>query len=193
MEGHGTIMRKHHILTAVAAAAVFSLGASTLALAGEESTSGGTFTYARSDSTTSFDLHQEITENNAFAIDKVFESLVTFDNDGNIIDWLAEDHKISDDGLVYTFTLRDGLKFSDGTDVTDAFIRGAQETLRLACDYNCRYAIFKERSPSCGAGVIYDGNFNHTRVVGDGVTTQLLRANGIIVLGESQIGALLHK
>lgn len=54
----------------------------------------------------------------AFAIDKVFESLVTFDNDGNIIDWLAEDHKISDDGLVYTFTLRDGLKFSDGTDVT---------------------------------------------------------------------------
>ena len=68
MEGHGTIMRKHHILTAVVAAAVFSLGASTLALAGEESTSGGTFTYARSDSTTSFDLHQEITENNAFAI-----------------------------------------------------------------------------------------------------------------------------
>ena len=118
MEGHGTIMRKHHILTAVAAAAVFSLGASTLTLAGEESTSGGTFTYARSDSTTSFDLHQEITENNAFAIDKVFESLVTFDNDGNIIDWLAEDHKISDDGLVYTFMLRDGLKFSDGTDVT---------------------------------------------------------------------------
>ena len=56
MEGHGAIMRKHHILTAVAAAAVFSLGASTLALAGEESTSGGTFTYARSDSTTSFDL-----------------------------------------------------------------------------------------------------------------------------------------
>ena len=43
---------------------------------------------------------------------------MTFDNDGNIIDWLAEDHKISDDGLIYTFTLRDGLKFSDGTDVT---------------------------------------------------------------------------
>ena len=35
------------------------------------------YTHLRSDSTTSFDLHQEITENNAFAIDKVFESLVT--------------------------------------------------------------------------------------------------------------------
>ena len=81
----------------------------------------------------------------------------------------------------------------DGTDVTDAYIRGAQETLRLAKEYDCRYAIFKERSPSCGAGVIYDGNFSHTRVPGDGMTTQLLRANGIIVLGESQISALLHK
>ena len=100
MEGHGTIMRKHHILTAVAAAAVFSLGASTLAFADEEPVSGGTFTYARADSTTSFDLHQEITSNNAFAIDKVFESLVTFDNDGNITDWLAESHEISDDGFL---------------------------------------------------------------------------------------------
>ena len=81
----------------------------------------------------------------------------------------------------------------DGTDVTDAYIRGAQETLRLAKEYDCRYAISKERSPSCGAGVIYDGNFSHTRVPGDGMTTQLLRANGIIVLGESQISALLHK
>ena len=77
--------------------------------------------------------------------------------------------------------------------LADAFIRGAQDTLRLAKEYHCRYAIFKERSPSCGAGVIYDGSFSHTRVPGDGVTTQLLRANGIIVLGESQISALLHK
>lgn len=112
-----TIMRKHHILSA-AAAMLLSFGTGTGAFADEEPASGGTFTYARSDSTTSFDLHQEITENNAFAIDKVFESLVTFDNDGNIIDWLAESHEISDDGLVYTFTLQDGLKFSDGSDVT---------------------------------------------------------------------------
>lgn len=105
-------------ILSIAAAVLLGVGASASVYAQEEPVSGGTFTYARSDSTTSFDLHQEITENNAFAIDKVFESLVTFDNDGNIIDWLAESHEISDDGLVYTFTLQDGLKFSDGTDVT---------------------------------------------------------------------------
>ncbi|MBQ8954394.1 MAG: ABC transporter substrate-binding protein [Clostridia bacterium] len=79
---------------------------------------GGTFVYARADSVTSFDLHQEITMNNAFAIDKVFEPLVLFDTEGVITDYLAASHTISDDGLVYTFVLRDGLKFSDGTDVT---------------------------------------------------------------------------
>lgn len=81
----------------------------------------------------------------------------------------------------------------DGSDVTAAYIRGAQEALRLAREYDCRYAIFKERSPSCGAGVIYDGSFTGTRVPGDGVTAQLLRANGVVVLGESQISALLPK
>ena len=90
--------------------------------ASEESSEGSdgelTFTYLRGASTTSFDLHQEITDNNAFAIDKVFEPLVMFDKDGNIYDYLAESHEISDDGLVYTFKLRDGLKFNDGTDVT---------------------------------------------------------------------------
>ncbi len=77
-----------------------------------------TFVYARADSVTSFNLHTEITENNAFAIDKVFEPLVRFDTEGNIGDYLAESHAISDDGLTYTFTLREGLRFSDGTPVT---------------------------------------------------------------------------
>lgn len=79
---------------------------------------GGTFVYGRPASVTSFDLHNEITSNNAFAIDKVFESLVAFDSKGKIVDWLAKSHSISDDGLTYTFVLRDGLKFSNGIDVT---------------------------------------------------------------------------
>ncbi|KAA8815172.1 ABC transporter substrate-binding protein [Bifidobacterium callitrichos] len=87
---------------------------------GSNASAQTTFTYARAASVTSLNLWTEITANNAFAIDKVFEPLVSFDKDGKIIDWLAESHKISDDGLTYTFTLRDGLKFSDGSDVTAA-------------------------------------------------------------------------
>lgn len=79
---------------------------------------GGTFVYGRPASVTSFDLHNQITSNNAFAIDKIFEPLIAFDSNGELIDWLAESHGISEDGLTYTFVLRDGLAFSDGTPVT---------------------------------------------------------------------------
>lgn len=111
-------------ITAVIAAAAAAVSLAACSQTGGQTTGGdtvtgsGTFTYARTASVTSFDLWTEITANNAFAIDKVFEPLVSFDKDGTIIDWLAESHKVSDDGLTYTFTLRDGLKFSDGTDVT---------------------------------------------------------------------------
>lgn len=79
---------------------------------------GGTITFGRAAATTSFDLNNEITANNAFAIDKVFEPLVSFDTSGTIIGWLAEKWAVSEDLLTYTFTLRDGLHFSDGTAVT---------------------------------------------------------------------------
>lgn len=93
-------------------------GTETVATETTEPAESGTFTYARPAAVTSFDLHNEITANNAFAIDKVFEPLVSFDKDGNIVDWLAQSHEVSADGLTYTFVLKDGLKFSDGTDVT---------------------------------------------------------------------------
>ena len=79
---------------------------------------GGTLTFGRVASTTSLDLHTQITANNAFVIDKLFEPLVSFSAEGEIVPWLAESYTASDDGLVYTFKLRDGVKFSDGTDLT---------------------------------------------------------------------------
>ena len=69
----------------------------------------------------------------------------------------------------------------DGTDVTEAFLRGAEETLRLAKLYGCDCAILKARSPSCGMGTIYDGSFTNTLRAGNGVTAELLLQNGITV------------
>ncbi len=74
-----------------------------------------------------------------------------------------------------------------GKDVTDSFIKGAEETLKLARLYGCKRAILKERSPSCGHGCIYDGTFSGTKISGDGVTARLLEENGIHVSGESSI------
>lgn len=77
----------------------------------------------------------------------------------------------------------------DGADVTEQYRRGAQQTLRLAQMYGCDCAVLKERSPSCGAGQIYDGSFSGMLTEGDGVTAELLRRHGIAVLGESRLAA----
>ena len=58
----------------------------------------------------------------------------------------------------------------DGRDVTDAYLRGAQEALKLARLFGCDTAILKARSPSCGAHGIYDGSFTGTVISGSGVT-----------------------
>lgn len=78
-----------------------------------------------------------------------------------------------------------------GQDVTDAFVRGTAEVLRLADLYRCKAALLKERSPSCGSGQIYDGTFTKTLTEGDGLAAQLLKKKGLAVYGESQIGELL--
>lgn len=73
----------------------------------------------------------------------------------------------------------------DGKDVTKEYQKGAQEALKIAKLYDCKVAILKEKSPSCGCGKIYDGTFSKTLINGDGITTRLLKENNIKIIGES--------
>jgi len=71
-----------------------------------------------------------------------------------------------------------------GHDVTDSFVRGALETLKLARLAGVTQAILKDGSPSCGSRLIYDGTFSGTKKPGKGVTAALLASSGILVLTE---------
>ena len=53
----------------------------------------------------------------------VYEGLVKPDSDGNLQPAIASDYTLSDDGKVYTFTLRSGVKFHDGSEVTVADVK----------------------------------------------------------------------
>ena len=75
----------------------------------------------------------------------------------------------------------------EGIDVSAAYRKGAEETLRVAREQGCRVALLKEKSPSCGKGRIYDGSFSGVLTDGCGVTVSLLLRSGIRVLGESEI------
>lgn len=66
----------------------------------------------------------------------------------------------------------------EGLDVSAAFIDGAKFALRIGEERNIRTAWLKSRSPSCGAGMIYDGTFSQMLRDGDGVLAALLRQRG---------------
>lgn len=86
---------------------------------------------------------------------------------------------------------RDGCVFTrSGRDVSAEFERGANTALKLCRRFDCCAALLKERSPSCGSGIIYDGSFSGTEISGDGAAAEKLKAAGVPVCGESEIDKL---
>jgi uncharacterized protein YbbK (DUF523 family) len=75
----------------------------------------------------------------------------------------------------------------NGEDVTQKFINGAEETLKIVKLLHIEEFIGKSRSPSCGCGQVYDGTFSRKLIDGDGVTTALLKGKGIIVITEEDL------
>ena len=72
----------------------------------------------------------------------------------------------------------------DGTDCTHAYRKGAERALAMALAAGCSAALLTARSPSCGAGEIYDGSFTKTLVPGDGVFAGLCRQQGLALFTE---------
>ncbi|MDF2683837.1 MAG: hypothetical protein K0R47_5027 [Brevibacillus sp.] len=75
-----------------------------------------------------------------------------------------------------------------GNDVTEEFLMGAQQALKLAQTVGATSAILKENSPSCGSTFVYDGTFSGKKVTGTGLTAALFRRNGIEVQSEQHQG-----
>ena len=99
------------------------------------STASGSSSQTEPGGATTGDVKQEITfalqnepdildpnvTSNSFAapfLDNLFEGLVTYDQENNLVGGNAESWEISEDGLTYTFKLRPGLKWSDGSPLT---------------------------------------------------------------------------
>ena len=97
-----------------------------------------------------------------------------------------EPAETSGDGL-HVLDRKEKVITKTGKDVTQNFINGAEEVLRLAKLFNIKKAILKQKSPSCGCGKIYDGTFSDKLIEGDGVTAALLKKNGIEVITEEDL------
>jgi peptide/nickel transport system substrate-binding protein len=81
---------------------------------------GGTLNFGRQTGPTQLDPANSIVEGDVYTLDKVFEPLYITSPKGALVPWLAQGHTVSTDGKTWTFSLRPGVKFSDGKPVTAA-------------------------------------------------------------------------
>lgn len=119
------------------------LGASTAALM------AGT-AMAKDDLTLAMQLeppHLDPTSAAAGAIDSVlysnvFEGLTRFMGDGSVVPGLAESWEISDDGLTYTFKLRSGVTFHDGTTMDAEDVKFSLDRINAEDSANAQKALY---------------------------------------------------
>ncbi len=70
----------------------------------------------------------------------------------------------------------------NGHDLTNQYISGAHESLKITKLLGCSRAYLKSKSPMCGCNLIYDGTFSNTLTKGDGIFTKMLKENNIDVI-----------
>ncbi|MBF9131803.1 DUF523 domain-containing protein [Plantactinospora sp. S1510] len=76
-----------------------------------------------------------------------------------------------------------------GEDVTEAYLSGARQVLRIARATGAAGAVLQDYSPSCGCRQISDGSFRRNRTAGAGVTAALLLRNGFEVVAHHEYDA----
>src|SRR5690606_30284108 len=100
------------------------------AQAATQPTQGGTLNWIVTPEPASFIPLTTTAGTNAELGPKVVEGLLTYDDDLNPLPLLATKWEISEDGLRYTFTLREGVKWHDGKDFTSADVAFSILTLK---------------------------------------------------------------
>ena len=91
--------------------------------------------------------HMDPTSAAAGAIDSVlysnvFEGLTRFMSDGSVVPGLAQSWEISDDGLTYTFSLRSGVTFHDGTTMDADDVKFSLDRINAEDSANAQKALY---------------------------------------------------
>ena len=98
----------------VAAAAPMTVSTRTL---GQAANPGGTLNVALFDLATE-NLDTILAAPNLNVVPLIYEPLLQYDQQGNLVPWLAESWDMSPDGLTWTFNVRKGVEFTNGDDLT---------------------------------------------------------------------------
>jgi ABC-type transport system substrate-binding protein len=90
---------------------------------------GGTLNVAFQNEWAGLDPHTVSSYSSYQILNNVLDGLTFYDDDLNLIPWLAESWEQSEDGLTWTFHLREGVMFSNGREMTAADVKWSFERL----------------------------------------------------------------
>lgn len=74
-----------------------------------------------------------------------------------------------------------------GEEVTESYKAGARLAYKVLQEKKVTTLILKEKSPSCGSGMIYDGTFTGSKITGVGVATAYFINKGLKIFSEEQL------
>ncbi|AGZ42745.1 ABC transporter substrate-binding protein [Actinoplanes friuliensis] len=116
----------HRRLALIATAALLLAGCSSTATDAADAgqpVSGGPLTWGIETEPITFNPHQYAQAKARLLVWNTFEGLLTHDTNGGFVPLLATGYEASPDGLTYTFKLRTGVTFSDGTPFDAAAVK----------------------------------------------------------------------
>ncbi|MFC3419972.1 glutathione ABC transporter substrate-binding protein [Salinicoccus hispanicus] len=126
---------------------------------GESNDGQNEITVAIEQNFVTMDPHDASDTVSIFGLKSMYESLVTFDEDGEIVPALAEEYDVSEDGLEYHFKLREGVTFHSGEAFNAETVQANYERImsgNLSAERNFQYIDSVETDGD------YDITFNLT-------------------------------
>lgn len=150
------------VAIAVAAVAVAVTGSDSGDDAAQTPTRSGTLVYGVAGTQVSLDPAVAATAVTSVINRNVFDSLIAQTGPDTFAPWLAESWKVSPDGKTYTFTLRSGVKFHDGTPFDAAAVRASLD-----------HVVDPKTKSAYAASLITP--YQETRVVADNIAEVVLK------------------
>jgi len=159
---------------AVSLAAEAATGSSTTDAAPVQ---GGSLTFAVANDPISLNPSSTGSGNDTLYVTRqLFDSLTEQDPaTGDVIPWLAESFKASDDATSFDFTLRPGVTFSDGTPLTAESVKATFDDITAA-------------GAKAASAIVYFTGYQETKVTGDlTFTVKFSQPNGSFLQATSAI------
>jgi peptide/nickel transport system substrate-binding protein len=129
--------------------------------------------------------------------DQIFDTLVALDADLNIVPWVAESWEANDDGTRWVFTIRDDVRFHDGTALTSADVAFSFQRIldapEAASQKRSRIAMIESIETPDASTVVFNLAFPYAPFLGAArmhiVPKQVVEAVGEEAFGNDPVGS----